>query len=175
VMATIVFAGPLVPLVFGTRVAETAAALKKLIWAIILRYVNYALNTRLLAIGHEKVFVVTSLLCLAVNLIGNLLLIPIFSWRAAAALTIVTEFVLLVQNIYWLKRVTGAVPRPLRWVRTSLVFGSLILVAFAGAKVVPPLAIGSVCLFSFLVYLYSTGMVGEFATVWHAEPSKTTT
>jgi O-antigen/teichoic acid export membrane protein len=171
VLATMVFAGALVPLVFGAGFAEAATGLKILIWAVILRYLNYALNMRLLAAGHEGVFVATSLVCLAVNFIGNLLLIPIFSWRAAAVLTIVTELVLLAQNMYWLRRVTGAVPRPLGWVRISLVFCTLLLAMFAGARVVAPLAIGSVCLLVFLIYLFGTGMVGEFAAAWRANRS----
>jgi O-antigen/teichoic acid export membrane protein len=168
VLATMAFAGALVPLVFGAHFAEVATALKILIWAVILRYFNYALNMRLLAGGHERVFLATSLVCLAVNFIGNLVFIPIFSWRAAAVLTIVTELVLLAQNMYWLRRATGAIPRPLGWVRISLVFGALLVAMFAGARVVSPLAIGSACLLVFLVYLFGTGMVGEFAAAWRA-------
>ncbi len=87
VLATMVFADVLVPLILGTRFAESSAALKILIWAVVLRYLNFALSTRLLAGGHERVFVVTSLACLAVNVVGNLVFIPIFTWRAAAVLT----------------------------------------------------------------------------------------
>ncbi len=169
VLATMVFADALVPLLLGARFAESAAALKILIWAVILRYVNYALNVRLLAGGHERVFVATSLVCLAVNLIGNLVFIPIFSWRAAAVLTIVTELVLLAQNVFWLRRATGAVPRPVGWARISLMFALLLAAALAGATVASPLGIGSACLLLFLIYLYRTGMVGEFAAAWRAE------
>jgi O-antigen/teichoic acid export membrane protein len=166
VLATMVFAGPAVHLVLGDRFAESAAALKILIWTVILRYVNYALNVRLLAGSHERVFVVTSLICLTVNVIGNLLLIPSYSWRAAAVLTIVTEAVLLAQNVYWLRRIVGTVPTPFRWIRTSLVFVALLGTALGGAKLASPTAIGSVCLLLFLAYLYQTGMMQEFALAW---------
>jgi O-antigen/teichoic acid export membrane protein len=172
VLATMVFADALVPLLLGSRFAESAAALKILIWAVILRYLNYALNMRLLAGGHERVFVATSLTCLAVNFIGNLVFIPIFSWRAAAVLTVMTELALLAQNVYWVRRAVGAVPRPLGWARISLVFVVLLLATFAGGRVVSPLSIGSGCLFFFLIYLYRTGMVGEFAAAWRTEPGR---
>ncbi len=99
VLATMVFANTVIPRLLGAGFAESATALKVLIWAVILRYINYGLNMKLLAAGHERVFVVTSAICLAVNVIGNLVFIPIFSWKAAAVLTIVTELTLLSQNI----------------------------------------------------------------------------
>jgi O-antigen/teichoic acid export membrane protein len=166
VFATMVFAGPAVRLLLGERYAESAVALKILIWAVILRYVNYALNVRLLAGGHERVFVATSLVCLGINVFGNLVLIPIYSWRAAAVITIVTEIALLAQNMYWLRRTVGVIPRPLGWVRSSLVFGVLLVALLAGAKVVPPLLIGSLGILFFVAYLYRTGMVGEFVAAW---------
>jgi O-antigen/teichoic acid export membrane protein len=166
VLGTIVYAGPAVSLLFGPRYAESAIALKILIWAVILRYLNFALNIRLLAGGHERVFVATSLACLGVNVIGNLVFIPLYSWKAAAVITIVTEFVLLIQNFYWLRRAVGAIPRPFGWVQTSLVFAGLVGVWLAGARMASPLLIGSVCVLLFLGYLYRAGMIGEFATVW---------
>ena len=166
VLATMVFAGPAIGLLFGARYAESAIALKILIWAVILRYVNYALNIRLLAGGHERVFVATSLVCLSVNLIGNLIFIPMYSWRAAAAITIVTESVLLAQNVFWLRRTVGAIPRPFGWIRRSLVFALLVGVAVAGARTASPVLIGSACVLFFLVYLYRVGMIEEFASVW---------
>ena len=111
VLATMIFADTLVPLLLGARFAEAAVALKILIWAVILRYLNYALNSGLLAAKRERVFIVTSSVCLAVNLIGNLILIPVFSWRAAAALTIGTELVVLILNQYWLRQVTGTISK----------------------------------------------------------------
>lgn len=87
-------------------------------------------------------------------------------------LTVMTELALLAQNVYWVRRAVGAVPRPLGWARISLVFVLLLLVTFAGARVVSPLSIGSVCLLLFLIYLYRTGMAGEFAAAWRAEPSR---
>jgi O-antigen/teichoic acid export membrane protein len=170
VLATMVFADVLIPRLLGAGFGESAAALKILIWAVILRYVNHALNMRLLASEHERVFVSTSAVCLAVNLIGNLVFIPMFSWRAAAVLTIVTEVALLSQNVYWLRRVIGAVPRPFGWARMSVAFVAVLSVIRAGNKLASPLLVGTGCLAAFLVYLYRTGVVTEFASIWRMEP-----
>jgi len=172
VLATLVFADPAVNLLLGARYAESAIALKILIWAVILRYTNYALNMRLLASGHEKVFVMTSLTCLAVNLVGNLVFIPRFSWRAAAVITVITELALLGQNMYWLRRAIGTIPRPFGWTRTSVLFGVLVAAVIVGARIVSPLWIGIPCLLCFLAYLYRAGMAGEFASAWRAEQQK---
>jgi O-antigen/teichoic acid export membrane protein len=166
VLATIAYAEPAVGLLFGTSYAESAVALKILIWAVILRYVNYALNVKLLASGQERVFVITSLVCLGVNLLGNIVFIPMYSWKAAAVITIVTEGVLLVQNVFWLRRTVGAILWPVGWARGSLVFCVLVGVSLAGARTASPVLLGSACVLFYLVYLYRTGMIEQFATVW---------
>ena len=165
-LATFVFAGPAVRLVLGPGYAESAVALKILIWAVILRYANYALNTVLLAAGRERVFMSTFLLCLAVNFFGNLIFIPKYSWRAAAVLTIVTELVLLVQNIYWIRMVVGEVGVPSGVARTSFVFSILLGAFFAGGYLASPLVVGAACLLVFATYLYRSGMLGEFTAIW---------
>src|SRR4029077_1051777 len=88
---TMAFASPATLLLLGPKYLESASALKVLIWAEVLMCINYGLNIALLARGHERVFVKTSLICLAVNVAGNLLFIPRFSWRAAAVFTLLTQ------------------------------------------------------------------------------------
>jgi O-antigen/teichoic acid export membrane protein len=166
VLATMVFAGPAVRLLLGEQYAESSSALKILIWAVMLRYVNSALNIALLAAGRERVFIVTSLVCLAVNLIGNLVFIPVYSWRAAAVMTIATELALLMQNLYWVRRASGRVALPWGMARSSGVFTLLLGVALAGRYCGLPLVAGTLCLLVFAAYLYASGMVTEFATVW---------
>jgi O-antigen/teichoic acid export membrane protein len=161
-----IFADTFIPLLLGTRFADAAGALKILIWAVIVRYLNYALTIGLLAAKRERVFIMTSSVCLAVNFIGNLIFIPMFSWRAAAVLTIITELVVLTLNLYWLRRATGTIPVPLGWARISFVFASLLAAAIGGAKMVPPTVIGTACVLIFLMYLYRTGMAAEFAAAW---------
>jgi len=169
VLGAMVFAGPVVRLLLGVRYAESAVALKVLIWAVILRYVNYALNIELLAAGLERVFVMTTLVCLTVNFVGNLIFIPMFSWRAAAAMTITTELVLLGQNVFWVKRTRRGVSLSWGMARNSLVFVFLLALAMAGGYFGAPLAVGTACIAIFATYLYYSGIYSEFLTVWSAE------
>ena len=166
VLATMVFAGPAVRLLLGERYAESASALEILIWAVMLRYVNCALNITLLAAGREKVFVLTSLVCLAVNSIGNLVFIPMYSWRAAAVITIATELVLLVQNLYWVRRSLGESPAAVGNGAQLRCVYLLLGVALTGRYCGMPLVAGTLCLLIFAAYLYGSGMLAEFAAVW---------
>jgi len=169
VLATMIFAGPIVAIVLGPQYAESAGALKILIWAVVFRYLNYALNVGLLAGGRERVFVSTSLICLAVNLIGNLVFIPMYSWRAAAAVTIATEMALLVQNLYWMRRAVGRVRPPSGLLSMSLVFASLLALAMAGGYLGAPFVVGTGCIALFAVYLYQSGIRSDFFAVWSEE------
>src|SRR5579871_1155677 len=169
VLATMVFAGPAIHLLLGERYAESALALKILIWAAVPRYINYAFNIGLLAGRRERVFVATSLVSLAVNLGGNLLLIPRFGWRAAASLTLATEVVLLAQNAFWIRRLLGKIPLPYRVLRTSAAFLLLLAVFFAANRAgLLPLAVGTGCLLFFAVYLYRAGFLNQVGNVWSA-------
>lgn len=171
VLATTVFAGPAVRLLLGDRYAESAGALKILVWAVILRYINCALNIALIAAGRERVLVTTSLVCLALNFIGNLVFIPRYSWRAAAVMTTVTELALLSQNLYWVRQTLGGVEFPEGMARTSFVFAALLGAALAAERLGLPLTAGTACLVIFGAYLYASGILTEFAAVWGAERS----
>ena len=166
VLATIVLAGPAVRLLLGERYAECAAVLTILIWAVPLRYMNCALNILLLAAGKERVLVLTSLVCLAVNSVGNLVLIPVYGWRAAASMTIATEVVLLAHNVYWVRRKVGRITLPRSIVNGALAFGGLVAVALTARYVGQPLVVGTACLAVFAAYLYGSGAWKEFGSVW---------
>jgi O-antigen/teichoic acid export membrane protein len=169
VLATLVFAGPAVRLLLGERYAESAAALRILIWAVLPRYINCALNIALIAAGRERVLVTTSLVCLAVNLIGNMAFIPLYSWRAAAVITIVTELALLVQNLYWVQKILGRVSFPWGLARIAFVFVALLGAEQVGGRLGLPLVTGTACLIIFGAYVSANCMAAEFAAVWGAE------
>jgi O-antigen/teichoic acid export membrane protein len=169
VLATMVYAGPAVRFLLGSSYTESAVAVKILIWAVILRYLNYSLNIALLAAGREHVFVVTASVCLAVNLIGNLIFIPRYSWRAAAVLTIVTDLVSVVTNAWHIRATLGRVPCPFGMVRSSIAFVVLLTITVIGGRVIDPIVIGTICLLFFLAFLQFTGMLNEFANIWHVE------
>jgi len=52
----------------------------------------------------------------------------------------------------------------------SVAFVAVLSVILAGNKLASPLLVGTGCLAAFLVYLYRTGVVTEFASIWRMEP-----
>ena len=169
VLATMVYSGPAVRLLLGPSYAESTIAIKILIWAVIFRYLNYSLNIALLATGREHVFVVTASVCLAVNLIGNLILIPKYSWRAAAVLTIVTDLVSVVKNAWHIRSAFGRVPWPFGMVRSTIAFAAVLIITAVGGRMFDPIVVGTMCLLLFLAFLQYTGMLSEFANIWYVE------
>ncbi|HET9177842.1 MAG TPA: polysaccharide biosynthesis C-terminal domain-containing protein [Terriglobia bacterium] len=169
VLGTVAFAGPAVDMLLGPRYAGSALAIEILIWAIVPMYINFALNTGLLATSREKVFTSTSSVCLAVNLISNLVLIPFFSWKGAAAATLVTEATLLLQNIFWIRKTMGSVPVPSHAVRTTFAFLVLLAALLVGGHFAPPLLVGTMCVLAFLAYLYQAQALCQFAATWRQE------
>jgi O-antigen/teichoic acid export membrane protein len=88
-----------------------------------------------------------------VNVAANLLLIPRYSYIAAAGVTILTELVLLGQNLALLHKSLGYVPLPQRALRNSLVFAATLIAAHESARFLPALGVAAGALAIFAVYL----------------------
>jgi O-antigen/teichoic acid export membrane protein len=170
VLGTMVFAGSIVHCLLGPGYSESAVAIQILMWAIIPRYINFALGIGLLAMGRERVFITTSIICLVVNTICNLLLIPRFSWRAAAVVTIFTELILLAQNLWWIRRTVNAIPLPRGIARSSLLFLALLILALIAKNLVTPIVTGSLCLVIVVAYVHYTGMINQLKAAWQVTP-----
>jgi len=163
ILGTMLLADRMVLLLLGRDYMESALVLKILIWATIPMFLNFALNMFLLARSREKVFLRTAFVCLVVNVIANLILIPHFSYVAAAGVTIITELVLLVQNVFLVRGNLGFLPMPGKFIRTSTGF---LLVLGAGLTAMQHLpafvnAVAFVMVFAF--YLYISGSTSSIA------------
>jgi len=165
-------AKPLVPLVLGKSYAASAAILQVLIWAAIPMFINFGLNTFLLARDKERVFLWTTATCAIANITLNLILVPRYSYYAAAAVTIVTECLLLTQNlvIIWKKFAFLALPSRL-WTSAAC----LVLIATPAQLVssyVSPLIVAVVASCVFLCALYFSGALEGILD--YASPGTTT-
>jgi O-antigen/teichoic acid export membrane protein len=164
VLVVTLLARPLVLLLLGNGFAESTPVLRILIWATIPMFVNFGLNTFLLARSHEKKFLRTTVVCAVVNIAANLILIPRFSYLAAAAVTILTEAVLLVQNVIIIRRTRGFFLIPDRFWPTTGVFlfllgGGLVGNFYAGSFWPSTLAF-----LLFAGFFYLTGYVRSVLT-----------
>lgn len=131
VLVTFVFAPTVVHWLLGPSYAASALAMKILIWAAVPMFVNYAMNILLIAAHREKVFLWTTTICTVFNLVANLILIPRYSFVAAAGITVFTELLLFCQNVYLVRQLPGGISLPRRWASATAAF----VLAFACALI----------------------------------------
>lgn len=93
-------AGPLITFLYGATYAPAASALQLIIWVVPLMYASEFLGYVVLIGGNERHAARTVLLSTGLNIGCNLLLIPYFGLLAAAAMTVVTEAVLVAQYVW---------------------------------------------------------------------------
>lgn len=94
----IVAAEPVVRLIFGPGFVQAAPALPVLGAAFVLICYGYLNGNLLVVFGLQKKLLRISLVALLVNVIGNLILVPLFGFMGAAWMTLATEAVVLVQT-----------------------------------------------------------------------------
>ncbi len=109
---------------------DGAIALQILIWFLPFSYINGLTQYVLIAIDKQRSITWAVVVAAVANIGLNLLLIPFFGYIAAAALTILTEIILLVPFCLIMRRALGAAAVPLfstNW-RPMLASGAMILV-----------------------------------------------
>jgi O-antigen/teichoic acid export membrane protein len=99
-----VFARPAVRLVFGAGYGESVGLLRVLMLAGALSLANNVLSIVLISASVVRTMVVVNLISLAVNVAGNLALVPQYGVAASAWLTVASEAVVIVYGLLALRR-----------------------------------------------------------------------
>jgi len=96
----IIFAPLIVKIIAGNSFSPSVVALRILLLATVFSYLNHLTGYTMIAAGKQKKLLSFSLIAFGINLVLNLLLIPRYSFLAAAAVTVLTELgiFLLTQN-----------------------------------------------------------------------------
>jgi O-antigen/teichoic acid export membrane protein len=104
-------------ILLGTQqyLPQSQIALMILIWFLPLSYVNSVTHYVLIALDEQRFLTRAFLLGVSFNVIANLIFIPIYSYKAAAVITIVSEVVLLTPFYLRLRQHLGTVP----WLRLT--------------------------------------------------------
>lgn len=111
---TTVLAYPLATIIGGTRyLPDSAIALQLMIWSIPVGFVNSVTHYVLIALNQQRYLTRCFLVGLVFSAGSNLLLIPVFGYRAAGALHLFSELTLLIAFYLGLRRHMAPVP----WVR----------------------------------------------------------
>ena len=97
------YARPLIDLIYSSQYSLAASAVKILIWAVVILFVNGAASTLLNAIDKEIVVTKVYIGAAIFNVVINFILIPILSYDGAAMATVLSEifiFVLFILEIF---------------------------------------------------------------------------
>jgi O-antigen/teichoic acid export membrane protein len=103
----IVAADPFVRLIFGAEFAPAASILPVLAGAFVLISFGYLNGNLLLVLGKQKLMLRISLIALVVNVVGNLILVPLVGYKGAAWMTLATEAVVFGQSTLVVMRELG--------------------------------------------------------------------
>lgn len=91
-------------LLLGSGYISSTLCLQMLVLAVFPMFWNFALNSKLIAIGYDRAIVWSAAVALTCNVVLNIALIPRYGFLACAAITFVTELSLLTMNIFLITR-----------------------------------------------------------------------
>ena len=97
VVGTIFLADGVIHLIGGDAFAASGNILRILIFALVFIFFSSLFNNILISSNHQKKLIVPLILCAAFNIVANLILIPLYSYNAAAAVSVLTEFF----GVFW--------------------------------------------------------------------------
>lgn len=149
VLLTLSFARPVTLLLMGVSYADSVPTIQILVWASVPAFLNFALNTLFLSARQEKIFLKTATVCTVFNIAANLMLIPRFSFLAAAAVTVMTECLLLAQNIYLVRKIFGHVVLPKDGARIAAIFALVVAAFWLLQRAIPPALAGALACAAF--------------------------
>jgi O-antigen/teichoic acid export membrane protein len=101
---TWLLADQLVPFIFGEEYAPVIPILGIIIWVLPLMYASEFLGYVVLIGGQETKVARSVIISTTINVAANLLLIPRYGLFAAAAMTVATEVVLVLQYVWLLRQ-----------------------------------------------------------------------
>ena len=109
-VGTIFIADRAILLVYGYEFASSAVALQILIWAVLFGSINYILLDLLIAIDRQILNIWAMGVGAVVNVVLNLILIPIMSFTGAAIATVVTNMLICVIGFYFVSKYLQKIP-----------------------------------------------------------------
>ncbi len=87
--------------VLGPELYGSIISLKILVFAAFAQMLNYLFVSLFAAVNQQKKILYFQIIGLVINLVLNLILIPVISYRGAAFATIVTEWIILIFIVVW--------------------------------------------------------------------------
>ena len=132
---TTLLADVLIGLLGGSAfLPDGAIALRIMVWSIPFGWLNSVTNYVLIALGQERMQTRAFAIGVGFNLLANLIFLRLYGYRAAAAITIASEIVLLIVfHVYLVRRMPDVGWRQLLW-KPSLVTLLMLAAMWLGAR-----------------------------------------
>lgn len=100
----------LVSILFGKQFSASAISFQLLVWAIIPMFVNSLLGFLLTSMKKQRALLISTVICLIANLAAGFILIPHYGHAGASLAFLISSFVLLMVNFYYISKYLAAVP-----------------------------------------------------------------
>jgi len=143
-VATTLVADRIILGIYSSGFSEAAAALRILIWATPFVFLTWLLATTLISINRQDLMARVTFLSMVLNVIGNLLLIPKYSYTGASIATVVTGALGFALYLYFISRLVCRVELHKLIVKPAIacgvMAGSLILLQHLNLFLVVPIA-----------------------------------
>ena len=107
------FSKQLLGIIYGADYAMAWSSLSILMVAAIFAWINGPSGTIFISLKKQHIYMWATLLSLLVNIVGNLIFIPMIGAEGAAISTVLTEFAICSFCLHWIYRETGYLP----WMR----------------------------------------------------------
>jgi len=127
-------AEPFVVAIFGAEFAPAAEALPVLAGAFVLICFGYLNGNLLLVLGLQRKLLRISLFALVVNVVGNLIFVPVYGFMAAAWMTLITEAVVFAQTTVLVSRQLELPHPPFGRIGRTLAAAALLAVLLGGLR-----------------------------------------
>ena len=130
-MGTTLIADKIILFVFGVGFENSIVALKIIIWTIVLTFIGAAFARLLESVNQQRIITKISMVCMVVNVLLNILLIPKFSYIGSSFVTVVTEFLLVGSIIFFSYRLNYGIPLSIiKAYLIRILFSSLVMCIF---------------------------------------------
>lgn len=96
-------AEPIILNLYGKEYISSIIVLQILIWATAIMFINILQSFTYISSGNQKIIAKITAFGALLNVGLNLMLIPLYSYAGAAIATVVTEFVVMIFGMYWIK------------------------------------------------------------------------
>ena len=158
-VGTTLVADKIILLVYGAPFADSSIVLQILIWAVMFGMIQPVFSNVLVAIDRQKLILLSTAFCAAVNIVLNFILIPAMSYNGAAVATVTTTIIFLASIFYFVSKHLQMVPvhkilvKPV--IGVLVMGGSIYYLADISLFILIPLAAG--------VYLVTLLVLGTFS------------